>query len=53
MPDNEYESAEDEAYSKGMEFIQDWDYLLGDIEAKWDLPRGETLDRFCLTFRGH
>jgi hypothetical protein len=52
MSDNQYETAEDEAYDRGIKLQQEWDSILGDIEEKWNLERGCTLDAFCLTFKG-
>ena len=53
MPDKEYATAEDEAYARGIQLQQEWDHTLGEIEEKWGLPRGETLDQFCFKFKGH
>ena len=53
ISDKEYESAEDEAYARATHVMQEWDSTLGDIEEKWGLPRGESLDEYCLTFKGH
>ena len=52
MPDEEFESAQDEAYFKGMQFMSEWDYILADIEEKWGLPRGSSLDEYILQFKG-
>ena len=53
MNDKEYANAEDEAYARGIQLQQEWDHTLAEIEKKWGLRRGCTLDQFCLTFKGH
>ena len=52
MPDDQYKNAEDEAYDRGIELQQKWDSILGEIEEKWNLERGCTLDTFCFKFKG-
>ena len=49
---DEYTSAEDEAFERGNDLIQQWDQTLAEIERKWGLPEGESLDYYMLEFRG-
>lgn len=47
----EYRTAEDEAFERGHEMIRQWDETLAEIERKWGLPEGESLDDYMLEFR--
>jgi hypothetical protein len=52
MMQSEFKNAEDEASARGFKVREEWDSTLAEIEEKWGLEQGCTLDEFCLTFKG-